>query len=141
MKNLLIIFFFLVCAGTLYAQKGQRIENAKIAFLTDRLNLTTDQAQKFWPVYNEYDDKKKAIRKGMKELRTEGLNFTATDEELLADLRKFMALKQQETDVEKEYFEKFQKVISVRQLVEFYRAEKQFAMELIKRMDEKKGHN
>lgn len=34
----------------------------KIAFLTRRLNLTPDEAKKFWPVYNQFSDELKNIR-------------------------------------------------------------------------------
>lgn len=36
-------------------QRGEKIQALKIAFITQKLELTTDEAQKFWPVYNRYE--------------------------------------------------------------------------------------
>jgi hypothetical protein len=61
----LLVFFF-VFAQTSVAQDGQgneKIEQLKIAFITKHLKLTTDEAQKFWPVYNQYEAEKKQARK------------------------------------------------------------------------------
>lgn len=43
--------------------KKQAIESLKIAFLSRQLSLTPEEAQKFWPVYNQYDDEIKKLRK------------------------------------------------------------------------------
>jgi hypothetical protein len=40
----------------------QRIESQRIAFITQRVHLTPDEATKFWPVYNEYRDALKDMR-------------------------------------------------------------------------------
>jgi hypothetical protein len=41
---------------------GGRIEALKIAYLTRKLNLTTEEAQKFWPVYNKYADELRKVQ-------------------------------------------------------------------------------
>ncbi len=35
--------------------RAEKIQSLKIAFITQKLQLTPDEAQKFWPVYNQYD--------------------------------------------------------------------------------------
>ena len=54
----LIITLALNCAVYISGQNPNmdRINAYRIAFLTRRLNLTPQEAQKFWPVYNEYQD-------------------------------------------------------------------------------------
>jgi hypothetical protein len=47
------MFCFFIGASAL-AQKGERIEALRIAFITNRLNLTTAESEKFWPIYNVY---------------------------------------------------------------------------------------
>ncbi|MDD7916021.1 sensor of ECF-type sigma factor [Polaribacter ponticola] len=53
---------FFICFST-YAQKsgkkeshGEKIKALKIAFITEKLNLDTKEAEKFWPIYNKYND-------------------------------------------------------------------------------------
>src|SRR5687767_1804095 len=68
---LLLIFCALTFAGTTaLAQDSrtpkehrERVESAKIAYLTDKMDLTSDQAQKFWPIYNEYEAKRRELLK------------------------------------------------------------------------------
>ena len=53
--------------------RKEKIKRLKIAFITKELDLTVDQSEKFWPVYNELEskveDEKKARRKTAKELK------------------------------------------------------------------------
>lgn len=60
-KYILVLLLFIFAFGQGTAQEKSKqdyIKSLKIAFLTDNLNLTTDEAQKFWPVYNNYQDRK-----------------------------------------------------------------------------------
>ena len=58
MKTFIMCLLFCVTAG-MYAQKGkhEQIKALKVSFFTTELNLSADEAAKFWPVYNTYDDK------------------------------------------------------------------------------------
>lgn len=65
MKNTAFLFLFFI-ASHLAAQqesKHEKLEALKIAFITEKLSLTTKEAQNFWPVYNEYSQKIEKIRK------------------------------------------------------------------------------
>jgi hypothetical protein len=42
---------------------GERVQAAKVAYITSKLALTTVQAQQFWPLYNEFEAARKKIRK------------------------------------------------------------------------------
>lgn len=60
-KYLLVLLLFTFVLGQGTAQKKSKqdyIKSLKIAFITDNLNLSTDEAQKFWPIYNNYEDRK-----------------------------------------------------------------------------------
>lgn len=71
-KNLLIIFLLCLMQLASNAQPPQgpppqgpppkNIQVLKVAFITRQLNLTAEEAQKFWPVYNTYSDAVKKIR-------------------------------------------------------------------------------
>lgn len=56
-----ILFFLMLITVSTYSQeKKERMEQIKalkVSYLTTELNLTSEQAEKFWPVYNVYDDK------------------------------------------------------------------------------------
>ncbi|WP_460547885.1 hypothetical protein [Hymenobacter daeguensis] len=117
-------------------RKGQRLgqlENAKIAFITNRVSLTQDQAQKFWPLYNEFSAKRRELNRSGRLLRrdvTEGM----TDQQIRDNFTQAFAMRQGELNLEKEYFDKFQKVISLRQVAQLFQAERDFTKEVIKRV-------
>lgn len=67
------------------SQDGPNIQGLKIAFITRQLALTTEEAQKFWPVYYDYSDKVRALRNESKE---DELVF---EEKLLNERKKFKA--------------------------------------------------
>jgi len=66
-KSALTLFLLLfVLAG--YAQRGrgnqvdqEKLESARVAFITNRLGLSTDQAEKFWPIYNQHNESRRAF--------------------------------------------------------------------------------
>ena len=67
MKKILIIALFM-SGFTALAQKNNRqnaeskLQAARIALISDRLGLTPEQAQQFWPIYNEYADQRRMIQ-------------------------------------------------------------------------------
>lgn len=121
--------------------KMKRIAQMRNKFIKERLNLTPEQEEKFWPVYSKYDAKKREIRQETRRLRRRRALLTATDEQLVTKLRKLMALKQTEVDLEKEYLDKFLKVINARQVTELYRAEEEFIRKLIRQLRRNRRRN
>jgi Spy/CpxP family protein refolding chaperone len=142
-KITLFIIAALFAANVGFSQDGtvrERIETAKIGFITNRLNLTSEQAPKFWPVYNEYSGKKQDIQKSLRKLKSENATLTATDNELLDDMKEMINLKQKEVDLEKEYMNKFLKVLNPRQLAELYKTEQDFRRELLKTLQDRRAN-
>ena len=119
-------------------QSQERITSAKIGLITTRLNLNTDQAPQFWAVYNEYTDKKLAIRQNIRKLRIQNTNLNATDEEVKDALNQMLVLRQNEVDLEKEYMTKFLKTISPKQLAELYKTEQDFTKLLLERLEDRR---
>lgn len=115
-------------------ERMEKIENAKIAFLTEKLQLNTGQAQKFWPLYNEYQANRKQARSRpwiMKDANLEA----KTDQQVREGITEMHNIRQNELNVEKKYVNKFLKVISVKQLATLYRSEREFTHVLLKKLD------
>lgn len=49
--------------GRLLREKKEQIKAMKVAYITNELSLTPDEAAKFWPLYNAFEDKQHEIRK------------------------------------------------------------------------------
>lgn len=116
---------------------GQRIsqlDNAKIAFITSRLTLTQDQAQRFWPAYNEFIGKRRDLNRAARLLRRDADNPGLSDAQLRDNFNQDFALRQQQLNLEKDYFDKAQKVLTLRQVAQLYQAERDFTKEVLKRV-------
>jgi hypothetical protein len=125
------------------AQPGSRLnqlDNARIAFITGRLTLTQDQAQRFWPVYNEFVAKRRELNRTARQLRLATTNNAAlTDAQLRDNFTQDFAIRQQQLNLEKDYFERVQKVLSLRQVAQLYQAERDFTKEVLQRVAGRQG--
>lgn len=135
MKNLyLILFCFWV--ATMVAQpenKRDKIEALRVSFISQKVNFTTQEAQAFWPLYNEHQDKVELLRKAFRKQynKTTDYNF-ATDKEAEAFVNAELTLKQKEFELYKEYLDKYKKIISLKKIALLHHAEDEFKKELIK---------
>ena len=89
--------------------EGGKIEALKIAYLTNKLNLTPEEAQKFWPIYNKYSDE---IRKVRIESRQSKEGELPMEEKIL--------------NIRKKYNGEFNKALSTEKVNRFFKAEKEF---------------
>lgn len=116
----------------------QEIKTQKIAFLTQRMDLTPDESQKFWPVYNQYDKEVDAVRKETREFHKSmkhDAEITEADASVAID--KELASRQKELDIRKKYATEFKKTIGAIKTMKLGKAEREFNKELIKRVHER----
>jgi len=106
MKRLLLYcsLFLLSYAG--WAQDGNRLEALKIAYLTKKLDLSTEEAQRFWPIYNQYSGEIRQARS------RNGRSEIELEEDIL--------------NIRKKYNNEFTKALSPEKVNMFFRAEKEF---------------
>lgn len=120
-----------------FPKKNEKIKAAKVGLITNRLNLTEEQAKTFWIVYEEFDKKRTEIRRDIRQMTSESRNITTSDDKILADIKEVLSLKHKEVDLEKEYLLKFLKTINVRQLSELFKTEQLFNQMLVKKLNRK----
>ena len=117
--------------------RKEYIHTQKIAFISTELQLTPDEAEKFWPVYNEYDAKVEVIRqerKGyMKELK--GIDELSGDRAYELT-EKILDTEKRESELRSEYLVKFAKVLDKKKAAKVFMAEEKFKRELMKIIQE-----
>ena len=64
-------------------EKREKIKALKVAFLTEKLALSSEEAQKFWPIYNAFEEKQFEIR--YKKLKGLGNQLKDNSEEKILD--------------------------------------------------------
>ena len=126
-----------------YAQdRKENIQTMKIAFITEKLDLTPQEAQQFWPLYNQYNDKMMELRKKRRQDHREARsNFDElSDNEVEQLVNNDLATRQKELDLQKEYNEKFKAVLPIKKVAKLYAAEEQFKVVLINKLKDRQGH-
>lgn len=114
-------------------QGGERMQALKVGFITERLKLTPEESQKFWPIYNEYEAEQKKIRQKHKFKQDFA---TMTDSEAEQLLSSGLEMEQQLLNLKKDYVQRMRKVIPVRKVAMLNRAERDFKEELLKKLRE-----
>ncbi len=135
MKHIILPILSLFFALNVHAQlhNDDKIQALKVSFITERLALTQNEAQKFWPIYNAYNKtireiKHRDIRNIRREIRK---NLESIDDkrakELLDALSKYeKQLYNEELDLNK----KLQGIISSKKIILLKVAEEDFKRKL-----------
>jgi len=120
-RYLLILLFAFSFLVRLQAQDGQRLEAYKIAYLTKKLDLSPEEAQRFWPIYNRYTND---IRNVRQEQKDKNLSEIDVEEKMLS--------------VRKKYNGEFSKALSAEKINTFFRSEKDFKIEIQRVLQERR---
>ena len=141
LQTSLILTLLLLMTGTIsYSQpaRGERVRALRTAYITDRINLSSSQAERFWPIYNAYEAELRTTRQSfLKQYR--GQNRHRSE----AEARRFVDdnLDYQEALValKRKYQDDYLKVISANQLADLYAAEREFRQILIQKLRERRS--
>jgi hypothetical protein len=119
--------------GEIQARK-ENMEAQKIAFLTSKANLTSEEAARFWPVYNKFEDEKRNIKRLLRaELNDTKKDFaTLSDAEVERNMVDMLDLRQKEIDLERRSFQEFKKVLPVKKVALIIAGEKEFYQQVLK---------
>ncbi len=141
MKNIIILLmgFFLIVPVLAqeedFAKQDpkahEKIKAARIAFITERLGLTPDEAEKFWPVYREFSMKRQEIKKQFKENRKNPDPAKTIEQNEKESIELGLTLKQRELDLEKEYSGKLLNVVPAQKVMALRKAEDDFRKVLL----------
>src|SRR6478609_2031010 len=104
----------------------KKIEAARVALISERMGLTVNQAEKFWPVYHEFSTKQGELRQQLKEARKQidPNNPDPKKDQEVVNLG--FQLKQRSLDLEKDYSGRMLSIISAQQMLNLRSAEREF---------------
>lgn len=133
MKKLLFVFAGLIFGTTIFAQnvddymEVQRaaLKTEKKAIVADAMQLSDQESTVFWPVYNEFNDKMYTLNtKKYYMIKDFADNFdTMTDEKAIELTAEALKIEQEVQNLKKQYFKKFQKVLSGKQVLRYFQVE------------------
>ena len=151
MKKIIIyIPVFLFCSLSIFAQKKresrEKIRTLKIAYVTEKLNLTENEAQKFWPIYNTYNKEQYTLRGSYRvSLKKEIEKNETLDNVSEEDSKKLIALKlsidMKLYELQKDFVKKIKDVISYKKIIKLQIAEIEFGRNLMRKYKQKRPNS
>ena len=114
----------------------EKLNAYKIGFFTKRLNLTSAEAEKFWPVYNEYQKQKNLIQaEKISIIRNFNQNESTLNDNQLSELGdKLIGTIVQESSLAVTFHKKLKEVLPPAKVIRFYQAENQYKIQLLKEL-------
>ena len=115
---------------------GEQIQVERIAYFTEQIGLTTEEAQLFWPIYNEMDNKRTALFEERASIIHKFMNESnsLSEKQIDEQLSRLVVIQQQEMALPAEYHAKFRKVLPARKVMKLHVAEVGFRNYLLQKM-------
>ncbi len=116
----------------------EKVKSLEILYISRELDLTPEEAQKFWPVYKKYSEEVNVLiaerRKKSRELKTQ----PRTDKLANEALDKELGYEKRMLDIKTKYKEEFLKVLPAKKVSNLYRAEREFRSMMIRQLKERR---
>lgn len=129
---------FLLPTITMAQRGGERnneIDSYRIAYLTQKLDLTAEEAKVFWPIYNDWQKEQKALRKERAQKMISFRKITEIEElsdtEIQTLITNDFSFKQRDLNLDKKYYYKLKSSLPIKIVGKYYRAQEAFKRELL----------
>jgi hypothetical protein len=146
MKNILLILSIIVLTtsiGDAQNMNRPKIKLLKTSHITDAINLSPAEAEKFWPVYNLYTDKIQQLKRSLDiEIRQAIIsaggieNISETDAQITLD--QMLSLEQEIGDNKVKLITELSKIISAKKIVTLQKAERDFNRQILQEFGRRK---
>lgn len=145
MKKILIVMVLIVANFSFaqgFKEKKEKIKALKVAYITEKLNFTSEEAQKFWPIYNAFDEKQFEIRHNkmkaiIKKIEEGGMDNISEKE--AQNLISQMENSEDELhNLKKKFMQDLQKVIPAKKIILLKKTEEEFNRKLLREFKERR---
>lgn len=144
MKRLIIPVLLLMFCFSAWAQAGEkqmqeRIKAQKVAFITERLDLSSKEAQAFWPIYNAFEDKTNTMRQNdLKEVRQKMRRGNLSEAEAQEILDQFMRVEDKLHEAKKQLVRDLGGAIAPQKIIALKSAEDAFNKRLLQMLQQRR---
>jgi hypothetical protein len=145
MKKIITLLLLFVCTisfGQNFEKRAERVKALRVAFISNKLDLTSQEAEKFWPIFNKFSDSQMDLHKQKRKLmlklkpeNTVGMSDTATlkllneSEDIDADME----------NKKRQFIKDLQGVIPPQKILLLKKAEEEFKSTLLKKMNDRRN--
>lgn len=144
MKHILVALLLMLASCTAaFAQEGddqnwEKIRAIKVGYITEHVHLSDDQAAKFWPVYDGYQQERRSKRREIMQ-KYMATHAGATKSQARAQLDGDLDYQANELELKRKYKDRLLQIISPQQLTRLYEAERDFRKMLLDQLRSSKG--
>ncbi|MAQ75775.1 MAG: hypothetical protein CL613_05525 [Aquimarina sp.] len=142
-----IVLLLLLISYNINAQRSprERVKAFKIAYITEQLDLTPQEAQKFWPIYNEHEENMEKVNKQEKnlirDLRQQSTSPDFTDSKAGEYLNDFITVEEKKASLRKQLIVSLKNIIPNKKILTLIKAEADFHKRLVQQLRERRRGN
>ncbi len=149
--KLLIVSFFLISIATFaqdgplrerFREKKEQIKALKVSFITTELNLTPDEAAKFWPLFNAFEDKQQEIRKqklkGFLDRKDDNSIDKLSEKDAATMLSQMESTEDELYQLKKKFVANLKGILPATKILKLKKAEEEFSKKLLQQYRDKK---
>jgi len=130
---LLIILTFPVIRTEAQNSNLEKLNNYKIGFFTKKINLTSTEAEKFWPAYNDFQSQRNKIQLEKLSINRDfNLNENSLSDSQLEEMGdKYVDCLVRESNLEVTFHQKLKELLPPAKVIRYYQAENQYKLQLL----------
>ena len=117
----------------------ERIKALKTAYITEGLDLTSEEAEKFWPVYNKFDQARRELH------RRENADIDKieciSEEQASNMVQEYVQIEREDYLLKKKFFKELQGILSAKRIIQLQEVEEDFNRKLLREYRERRREN
>ena len=119
----------------------EKIKSLKIAFYTEKVGLSSEEAKVFWPLYNDYEQKREALhRQERSEIRDRiAGKEDFSESEATAILNRYLELEEAQEELDKAFYRELASKLSAAKAIKLFRAQHEFRRKLLREYGKRRG--
>jgi hypothetical protein len=117
-------------------QGMERLEATKIAFISQKMDLSPKEAEKFWPIYNQYEKENRELLKQRREMAQSKSDMSPENR-----LNEQFEFEERMLEIRKKYTKEFGKAVSSDKVLRLFEAERAFKANLVKELQQRRQRN
>ena len=141
---MILALSFMLAGAENKCEWKEKMMSERVAFLTMEMNLTPEEAQVFWPIYNQiHTEKDKAMHDVFSTYKAleDAVKAGKPEKEISKLLDAYLAAKEKQSEIEKAADEKFRKVLPTEKVARLYLGEEKFRRQHIRKLHGKPDGN
>jgi hypothetical protein len=132
------LFFFRFKSFGQKESNIERMESMRVAFFTEKLALSKAEAEKFWPVFNDYTNRKEKINADRRNLfrYIQRNGDFLSEKEVNESLEKYISLEMEDKELSELFNQKFLEILPAKKVLKIYLADHQFKVFILNQIRE-----